>query len=147
MSAFQPEAQQARESTTIADARALAFSGSGAAVRVANLRRALDQALAQWWQRGALPASGLARDGLLAMEAGHDLDDAQRSLLLRAALARRQGMITALRHQTDPERTALLLRDALLDPHAPLPLSTFAMLGREDDQSEALAHGTLSCAA
>lgn len=49
--------------------------------------------------------AGAARDSLLLLEAGHQLDEAQRSLLLRSTLAYRRGLLTALRYQTDPERT------------------------------------------
>jgi hypothetical protein len=51
---------------------------------------------------------------LLLLEAGHSIGESQRTLLLRTALAYRRGMVTALAHQTDPERTGYLLAEALL---------------------------------
>ena len=60
--------------------------GRALSQRVEAVHRALDRALEQWWAESTLPASGLLRDGLLVLEAGHDLDESQRSLLLRTAL-------------------------------------------------------------
>jgi hypothetical protein len=87
------------------DPMVAAFTGPQAAPRIDAVRRNLDLALDGWWRSGALPAPALLRDGLLLLEAGNPLDEAQRSLLLRAALAHRRGVLTALRYQTDPERT------------------------------------------
>jgi iron(II)-dependent oxidoreductase len=78
------------------------------------LRHTLEQWLDRWqtWQQ--LPAPELLRDGLFLLQDGEELSDEQRALLLRAALFYDKGIITALRHQTDPERTALLLCEKLL---------------------------------
>ena len=103
--------------------------------RTAAVQRALDRALDEWWRRGVLPTNELLRDGLLVLEAGHDLDESQRTLLLRTALARRRGMLTALRYQTDPERTAVLLHEALLDPAWPLEQAELQRLAQNDEQS------------
>ena len=103
--------------------------------RTLAVQRALDRALDEWWRRGVLPANELLRDGLLVLEAGHDLDESQRTLLLRTALARRRGMLTALRYQTDPERTAVLLQEALLDPARPLEQGELTRLAQGDEQS------------
>jgi hypothetical protein len=105
---------------------------------VIPIRSALDAALDTWWRRGQLPPPALLRDGLLALEAGHALDEAQISLLLRAAIAERKGMLTALKHQTDPERTAVILADALLAlPPTTLTSEELDYLRREDNRSAA----------
>ena len=102
------------------------------------MRRALDAALEDWWQQGHLPPPELLRDGLFLLQAGHTLDASQVSLLLRAALAYHKGMLTALRHQPDGERTAVILADALLaEPPAGLTLDELARLRREDESSGA----------
>ncbi len=111
------------------------FQGSKSIQRVNALRQALDDALDAWWSHAQLPARGLLRDSLLALEAGHDLDEVHRSLLLRTALHERRGMITALRHQTDPDRTAFLLKEALLNEQASLPPTQLWKLRQEDEQS------------
>ncbi len=98
-------------------------------------RMALDEALDHWWTNGELPALTLLRDGLLVLEGGHALDETHRSFLLRVALRRQRGMVTALRHQGDPDRTAFLLKDALLDLNNPLPATVLAQLQQEDAQS------------
>jgi len=77
----------------------------------------------------------LLRDGLLVLEAGHALSESQRTLLLRTALTRGKGMLTALRHQTDSERTAVLLKDALFDPAAQLTSATLRQLREQDENS------------
>uniref|UniRef100_A0A7C1JP28 Sulfatase-modifying factor enzyme-like domain-containing protein n=1 Tax=Caldilinea aerophila TaxID=133453 RepID=A0A7C1JP28_9CHLR len=112
------------------------FQGDARALAV---RRALNHALDEWWQRGALPSDDLLREGLFVLQAGHDLDESQRTLLLRTALMRRRGMLTALRHQSDPERTALVLFEALFHPSHPLEIETLRKLLREDAQSAAWA--------
>ncbi|MCS6827247.1 MAG: formylglycine-generating enzyme family protein [Caldilinea sp.] len=120
---FRASPSSAARRASQGDARALAA------------RRALNQALDEWWRRGALPSDDLLREGLFVLQAGHDLDESQRTLLLRTALVRRRGMLTALRHQTDPERTALVLQEALLHPSHPLDAETLQKLVREDAQS------------
>lgn len=103
--------------------------------RALAARRALNHALDEWWRCSALPSDDLLREGLFALQAGHELDESQRTLLLRTALARRRGMLTALRHQTDPERTALVVHEALFHPTQPLEVETLRKLLREDVQS------------
>lgn len=107
--------------------------------RTQRVRQALNQALDEWWRRGALPGDELLRDGLLVLEAGHDLDESQRTLLLRTALERRRGMVTALRYQSDPERTADLLAEALFKPEQPLTAAELSRLRLNDEHSDAWA--------
>ncbi|MFN8465540.1 MAG: SUMF1/EgtB/PvdO family nonheme iron enzyme [Caldilineaceae bacterium] len=100
------------------------------------VRRALDDALDVWWRRGLLPPPALLRDGLLLLEAGHGLEEAQVSLLLRTAIFQRKGMLTALKYQSDPERTAVILADAMLAaPPATLTLEELDRLRRDDNRS------------
>jgi len=113
-----------------------AFRREDAAMRVAALVSRLDEALEHWWSDNELPSPALLREGLLALQAGHNLDEGQRSLLLRSALAERKGVLTALRHQTDPERTAFILKEELLDIRSPLPLDILWRLRTEDKQSD-----------
>ena len=98
-------------------------------------QRSLEEALVSWWSDGRLPPPAVVRDGLMMLEAGIDVEESHRSLLLRSALHYRRGMLTALKHQRDPERTALILREALLDADAPLPLAELSRLIREDPGS------------
>lgn len=91
-----------------------------------------------WWRRGLLPPPALLRDGLLLLEAGNTLEEAQVSLLLRTAISQRRGMLTALKYQSDPERTAVILADALLaPPPVTLTLDELDRLRREDNRSAA----------
>jgi iron(II)-dependent oxidoreductase len=115
---------------------ATAFSGADAEARLAVLKDALDEALDHWWSEDELPSTILLRDGLLALEAGHNLDEGHRTLLLRSALVRRRGMLTALRYQTDPERTAFILKEVLLEMASPLPPETLRHLREGDTQSD-----------
>ena len=107
--------------------------------RAAAVRAALDGALDDWWRDGALLDPPLLRDALLVLEAGHALNESSRSLLLRAALHHGRGMLTALRHQTDPERTAFLLHEAVVGQNGqpgediePLPPEALRDLQRAD---------------
>jgi formylglycine-generating enzyme required for sulfatase activity len=117
------------------DPMVAAFTGPQAAPRIDAVRRNLDLALDGWWRSGALPAPALLRDGLLLLEAGNPLDEAQRSLLLRAALTHRRGVLTALRYQTDPERTAVILAEAVAEGESPLRADELALLAQRDAQS------------
>ena len=83
------------------------------------LRHQLDEALARWWKAGTMPSAALLRAGLTALENGQYLDAELRSLLLRTALYHRRGVVTALRHQDDPERTGLVLAEALAAADTP----------------------------
>jgi formylglycine-generating enzyme required for sulfatase activity len=103
--------------------------------RTVAVQRALNHALDEWWRRGVLPSNDLLRDGLLVLQAGHDLDESQRTLLLRTALVRRRGVLTALRHQTDPERTAVVLEEAILSPTQPLSAEEILKLQQGDEHS------------
>jgi len=99
------------------------------------VRNALNLALEQWWGHGQLPDQALLRDGLLLLEAGQELGESQRSLLLRTALMRGKGMVTALRHHPDSERTATLLNEALLDATSALTPATLRNLCNQDAAS------------
>ncbi len=92
------------------------FGGGDGRPRAAAVGRELNVALERWWGRGELPSQLLLRDGLLVLEAGQPLSESQHTLILRTALAYGRGMLTALAHQTDPERTAEVIKEALLDP-------------------------------
>ncbi len=100
--------------------------------RVAGARRALADALAAYWADGKSPDLSVLRDGLLMLNAGHELDDSYRALLLRAALFHGRGIITALSHQADPERTAVIVHDALVDVAAPFSPEQLARIAQED---------------
>lgn len=107
-------------------------------VDVVTVRAALDAALEDWWRNDRLPSPELLRDSLYLLQAGHTLESAQSSLLLRAALAYHKGMLTTLRHQSDPERTAVILADALLAlPPATLMPAELHQLWREDEHARA----------
>ena len=82
--------------------------------RVDFIRHSLDTAIQRWWDVHELPPIDLLRDGLFVLTQGEELSDGQRSLLLRMALRYGKGVITALRYQTDLERTSVLLNDELL---------------------------------
>jgi hypothetical protein len=112
-----------------------AFSGPQAALHLKALAAALDDALEEWWSDDELPSLALLRDGLLALEAGHELDEGHRTLLLRTALSHRKGILTALRHQIDGERTAFLFKEALLNVWAPFPPDLLWRLKKEDPAS------------
>ncbi len=100
--------------------------------RVAGARRALADALAAYWADGKPPDRSVLRDGLLMLNAGHELDASYRALLLRAALFHGRGIITALSHQVDPERTAVIVHDVLVDVAAPFSPEQLARITRED---------------
>lgn len=111
------------------------FEGLEGADRAASVQRRLTQAVDSWWQRGQMPPIGLVRDALLTLEAGHRLEEAERTLLLRGALFYGKGMRTALHHLNDPERAASVMRDMLLHPTRPLSPAQIADLARQDDES------------
>ena len=91
------------------------FRGAGARARADAVRRALADGVEKWYRTRTLPPDALLRDGLLVLEAGYALDEAQRTLLARTALARGHGVFTALRHQTDPSRVATLVHEAIME--------------------------------
>jgi len=72
----------------------------------------------------------------LVLEAGNDLDESQRSLLMRTALYHGKGIHTVLRHQTDPDRTAFLIQEALLSSTSPLSLELLTELRHGDQNGE-----------
>lgn len=138
---FQPEPAVHDQSGTSAPVNgsttpfANVFTGPQALLRLRTLTAALDSALDDWWSESELPPVALLRDGLLALEAGHELDEGHRTMLLRAAFSYRKGVLTALRHQTDDERTAFVLKEALLDVWSPLPPTLLWRLQQEDPAS------------
>lgn len=111
------------------------FQGLQGLERVEATRRALERAVEAWWQHGQIPRRNLLRDGLLILEAGYALDDPERTLLLRAALYYGQGMVTALRHQPDPDRTAAIMADMLLHVARPLSPAQIRYVQQQDTQS------------
>ncbi len=121
-------AGQSRESNSLSGL----FRGREGVRRAAYVRYWLDDALERWWLDSEMPPLPLVRDGLLALEAGHTLDESQRSMLLRAALFYGRGVLTVLRYQTDGERTAYIIKEALLDPVAPLPVYWLRKMREED---------------
>jgi len=110
------------------------LSGEEGMRRLLATRLALDEAVEQWWTNGEHAPLPLLRDGLLALEAGHSLDETQRSFLLRTALRTKRGMVTALHYQTDPDRTAFLIKDALLDTQDPFDPALIEALYQQDEQ-------------
>lgn len=108
------------------------YAGSDGLRRARSVAQLLDAALERWWRLGEVAGRGLLREGLLVLEAGHDLDGAQRTLLLRSALAHGTGQLTALHYQTDPERVALVIQEAALIWDPPLPAATVAWLAVQD---------------
>lgn len=112
-----------------------ALTGEEGTRRLLATRLALDEALDRWWTNGEHASLALLRDGLLLLEAGHELDETQRSFLLRTALRTNRGMVTALRYQIDADRTAFLLKDALLDTKRPFDPLLINMLRQQDEQS------------
>jgi hypothetical protein len=113
-----------------------AFEGEEGLRRVLATRLALDEALDRWWTQSEHAPLPLLRDGLLVLEAGHDLDETQRSFLLRTALRTERGMVTALRYQIDADRTAFLFKEALLDTKQPFNPALIDELRRADEQSD-----------
>jgi iron(II)-dependent oxidoreductase len=98
--------------------------------------RLLDSALERWWRLGEVAPRSLLREGLLVLEAGHELGEAQRTLLLRSALVHGTGQITALHHQTDMERVALVMQEAALTWEPPLPAAAVAWLADHDPRGQ-----------
>jgi hypothetical protein len=92
----------------------------------------LDEAEARWQTSHEFPSVELLQAGLSALEDGWELDAGRRSLLLRAALYHGRGILTALRHQDDPERTGLVLADALASGEARVPVETVRDLSEHD---------------
>lgn len=106
--------------------------------RARDVRDRLDRALERWWASGELPTLELLRDGLLFLEAGGDASESQRTLLLRTALAYNRGLQTALRHQTDPERVALVLAEALVEWEAPVAPEQISSILQHNEQVRSL---------
>lgn len=111
------------------------YGGADGARRAQPVLRLLDAALERWWRLGEVAPRSLLREGLLVLEAGHDLDEAQRTLLLRSALAHGAGQITALHYQTDMERVALVVQEAALTWEPPLSAAAVAWLAAQDRHS------------
>ena len=106
-----------------------------AARRVAAVQELLDVALTRWWAAGELPPSGLLQEALQLLEAGHPVGEAQRTLLLRTALAYGRGVVTALKHQHDDERTILLLHEGLTAWQSPLRATFLTTAARAAEQT------------
>ena len=70
-----------------------------------------------------LPPVELLRAGLTALEDGWNRCGAS-IIALRSALQHGRGMLTALRHQDDPERTGLVIAEALTAGTDPVPVET-----------------------
>jgi hypothetical protein len=117
---------------------ALPKSGRFAPGRANYIRDQLDRALDRWWAVGELPPLALLRDGLLMLEAGASVSESQRTLLLRTALAYDRGVQTALHHQVDAERVALVLAEALLEWEAPLDPERLPGILAGDEQVQQL---------
>lgn len=113
------------------------YRGADGARRVQTVVALLDTALQRWWQYGEFAPRDLVREGLLVLEAGHSLDEAQRTLLFRSALFYGVGQLTALRYQTDMERVALVLQEAALTWAPPLDVGTVSWLAEQDPRSVA----------
>lgn len=111
------------------------YRGAAGRRLVQPVLRLLDAALERWWQLGDMPPRGLLREGLLVLEAGYALDEAQRTLLLRSALYYGVGQLTALHYQTDMERVALLVQEAALIWEPPLSAQAVVWLAEHDDLS------------
>lgn len=129
-------AQPASSEATIKSPLLKPFTGEEGTRRVLATRIALDEALDRWWTNGEHAPLALLRDGLLALEAGHELDETQRSFLLRTALRTGRGIVTALHYQIDADRTAFLFKEALLDTKQPFDPGLINYLRQHDDQSE-----------
>jgi formylglycine-generating enzyme required for sulfatase activity len=87
---------------------------------------------------GELPPLPLLRDGLLMLEGGGSASESQRTLLLRAALAYDRGVQTALRHQVDAERVALVVAEALVEWEEPLEAERLPAILGDDEQVQML---------
>ena len=130
-----PDATRSAATQTVS-ALAEVYQREGAGPRIQSVRQSLDEALEAWWTESKLPSKALLRNGLLVLQAGHSLDEPHRTLLLRTALRYQRGMVTALHYQTDPDRTAYLMKEALLFEKSPLPTKTLWHLLREDSDSD-----------
>lgn len=117
---------------------ALPRDGRFGPARANYIRDQLDVALERWWANGELPPLALLRDGLRLLEAGGTVSESQRTLLLRAALAYDRGVQTALRHQADPERVALVLAEALVEWEIPLEAERLPDIVAGDEQVQSL---------
>lgn len=100
--------------------RSAATRGTIGSARANYIRDQLDRALDLWWAAGEIPPLALLRDGLLMLEAGGAASESQRTLLLRAALAYDRGIQTALHHQVDVERVAMVLAEATVEWELPI---------------------------
>ena len=115
-------------------ATVLPSGGDFGKARANYVRDQLDRALDIWWTIGELPPVGLLRDGLLLLEAGGSASESQRTLLLRAALFFDRGVQTALRHQVDAERVALVLAEALVEWEIPLAPERLSTILHDEEQ-------------
>ena len=129
-----PQGAHPRRTTTTV----LPTAGAFGPARANYIRDQLDRALDRWWAAGEMPPLLLLRDGLLLLEAGGSASESQRTLLLRAALAYDKGVQTALRHQVDAERVALVLAETLVEWEVPLEPGRLPSILAGDEQVQAL---------
>ena len=101
-----------------------------------QLRSQLDVALDRWREGRELASAMLLYDGLRALDAGTHLSSDQSSLLLRTALHYRRGALTALRYQDDPERTGLIVAEAITMPDNPMSPDAISDLLNQDPSSD-----------
>jgi iron(II)-dependent oxidoreductase len=111
------------------------YAGAHGRRRANYVRYQLDEALARWWASAELPSEPLLRDGLLLGVAGQPLDEEHRSLLLRGALYHGHGLVSVMGLQTDPERTAILLLEAVVAWNPPIAPQAIVWLQRTDPAS------------
>ena len=130
----QPARPQSRRQPTAA----MLVGGSIGPARVNYIRDQLDRALDDWWASGELPPLRLLRDGLQLLQAGASASESQRTLLLRAALFYDRGVQTALHHQADAERVALVLAEALIEWAVPLDPAHLSEILSGDEQMQQL---------
>ena len=111
------------------------FRNDQALPRLMATWRQLDIALDGWWTEGEYPPRSVLRDGLMLLEAGYMLEESHCSLLLRGALHQERGMLTALKYQTDPERTALVIHEELVNADPTMSLDLLRKIIDEDENS------------
>lgn len=126
------EAFDSSSGQDVAAAGMLVPARRGPAPQTRYLLHNLDVALDRWRTLGDTPSLALTRTGIDALASGVPMSEGQASLLLRSALYHRRGITTALRYQDDPERTALILSEAMTAPASPLPPEVVASMREAD---------------
>ena len=137
LSASRPEFSELNDARaeTADDGASAVFRNREALPRLMATWRELDASLDRWWTDGAYPSKSVLRDGLLLLEAGYMLEESHCSLILRGALHQERGMLTALKYQTDPQRSALIIREELVNSEHPMPLSLLRKIYDEDEHA------------